>query len=422
MRFCMELRPSAVSQGVVGIAGHAGIGHAFSHSGFFQEDSGGFAILLTLLGKACPLDIEIASVSVVDGDTVVVQTKGGGRGEARALHGFTLYEEKMMQGVAGVACAAPQTLASQAYGRIYGQGAGAQGAAFCLAIAKALMDTVRKQWPEKTFSAPEDLPGCCGEYLGGVFESGEMTVSWLLTINASEDGKGPNEDSEGCVPIGSKALLMQQLGMDSIPLLVLEGKAYVPAMDPPLKENALFVRWHNEYDNPVSGQCYARAAQESGYPALVLDQTYPRMDTSLPDEARRLGTVIADLGKAYAEATTSTEKIDIIAQLATICSHDAGGSTYMSNLVHYYSGSGGLWPGMGAMLSFVVTQEEASTWKTLRFTDEELELASGVLFKAVQYLYERREEAVVFVRERRPDISSEALLERVYARHQVGKE
>ena len=93
----MELRPSACQKGMIGIAGHVGVGHAFSHSGFFQEDSGGFAVLLTLLGRACPLDIEIASVEVLDGEHVVVTTRGGGTGSAWALHGFTPYEERLMQ-------------------------------------------------------------------------------------------------------------------------------------------------------------------------------------------------------------------------------------------------------------------------------------------------------------------------------------
>lgn len=58
----MKLKPSEALKGQVGIAGHAGIGHAFSHSGFFQEDSGGLAVLITLLERAWPMNMTIASV------------------------------------------------------------------------------------------------------------------------------------------------------------------------------------------------------------------------------------------------------------------------------------------------------------------------------------------------------------------------
>lgn len=114
---------------------------------------------------------------------------------------------------------------------------------------------------------------------------------------------------------------MRALDMDNIPLLVLEGKAYAPTHEPPLAHNALFVRWNEEYDNPVSGQCYERAARESGYPVLVQSDTYPRMGTSLSEETQRLGQRIASLGEAYGKAETSSEKIALMAELTTLCSH-----------------------------------------------------------------------------------------------------
>ncbi|RRD70774.1 MULTISPECIES: hypothetical protein [unclassified Desulfovibrio] len=412
----MELRPSACQKGMIGIAGHVGVGHAFSHSGFFQEDSGGFAVLLTLLDRACPLDIEIASVRVLDGEHVVVTTRGGGTGSAWALHGFTPYEESLMQQAVRQRCAAPQTLASLIFGRVYGQGAGTQACAFCLAAAKAMLDTVRTAWPYTLASAPEDMPNSCGEYLGGVIDINGIPASWLLTINATCGGIGPNEDAEGCVPIGNKAQIMRALDMENTPLLVLEGKAYMPTQEPPLAHNALFVRWNGEYDNPVSGQCYERAARESGYPVLVQSNTYPRMGTSLSEETQHLGQRIVSLGEAYGKAETAAEKIELMAELATLCSHDAGGSIFMSDAVHRYAGNGGLWPGLGAMLSLIVTEEEARTWKSLRLTQEELDMLTDVLARAASYLYERREEALAFVSERRPRITGEDLLRMISRR------
>ena len=409
----MKVKPSSSSRGVIGIAGHAGIGHAFSHSGFFQEDSGGLAVLLTLLGRACPLDITIASVDVDEAENVVVTTRGGGIGRASARHGFSPYEKEMMQKAVGMHCAAVQTLASRVYGRVYGQGAGSQACAFSLAVARAMLDTVRIQWPFRTVGAKDDIPGSCGEFLGGVMDMDNVPVSWMLTINASSGGSGPNEDSEGCVPIGGKAVLMHELGMDAMPLIVLEGKAYVPDQQPPLDVNSLFIRWNNEFDNPVVGECCARAARESGFPICVLSDTYPRKSGFLREETRRLGQRIEKLGHEYSMAATSSRKVKIIADLAEICSHDAGGSIFMSEGVHQVVGNGGLWPGLGAMLSMAVTKAEADTWKTLRFTDEELDLLVDVLSRAVSHLQARREEALVFVSERKPDISAEELWKNV---------
>ena len=402
----MNLKPSAASKGVIGIAGHAGIGHAFSHSGFFQEDSGGFAYLTTLLCRTCPAaDITIASVDIDEEGRVVVTTKGGGVGRASALHGFSPYEKELMQRAVGMRCAAPQTLSGRIFGRTYGQGAGTQASAFSLAAANAMMDTVRVQWPSRTIGAPDDLPGCAGSFLGGVLDIDDMPVSWLLTINASENGTGPNEDSEGCVPIGNKGRIMQELGMLDMPLLVLEGKAYVPALQPPLEENSIFIRWNSKYDNIVSGECLVRAAKETGQPVCVLPDTYSRYTTELADETRRIGERIEALGHAYASETNAARKIALIAELATICNHDSAGSIFMTNDIQRIVGNGGLWPGLGAMLALIVTREEADLWKTLRLTDEEMNMVVDILVKAAQYLYERKDEAMVYVEQRRPEIS-----------------
>ena len=134
------------------------------------------------------------------------------------------------------------------------------------------------------------------------------------------------------------------------------------------------------------------------------------MGTFLSEETRRLGQRIVSLGEAYGKAEASSEKIELMAELATLCSHDAGGSIFMSDAVHRYAGNGGLWPGLGAMLSLIVTEEEARTWKSLRLTQEELNMLADVLAKAAGYLYGRREEALAFVRERRPRINGEDLL------------
>ena len=41
-------------KGILGISGHAGVGHVHSHSGFVQDDSAGLAVAALILKKALP--------------------------------------------------------------------------------------------------------------------------------------------------------------------------------------------------------------------------------------------------------------------------------------------------------------------------------------------------------------------------------
>ena len=66
---------------VIGIVGHAGCGHANSHCGFIQDDSGGLCALLRILQKATGVDLTIDKVGVVTGveGSFSVRTAAGGR-------------------------------------------------------------------------------------------------------------------------------------------------------------------------------------------------------------------------------------------------------------------------------------------------------------------------------------------------------
>lgn len=46
---------SKTSIGKIGICGHIGVGHTYSHSGFVQDDGAGFAVVATLLKKLTQL-------------------------------------------------------------------------------------------------------------------------------------------------------------------------------------------------------------------------------------------------------------------------------------------------------------------------------------------------------------------------------
>ena len=57
-----QVRLSTAEQGTLGIVGHVGCGHANSHCGFVQDDSGGLATVLLILQRATQLDLTIREV------------------------------------------------------------------------------------------------------------------------------------------------------------------------------------------------------------------------------------------------------------------------------------------------------------------------------------------------------------------------
>ena len=88
----MQVKLSSARKGRFGIVGHAGCGHANSHCGFVQDDSGGLAAVLRILQLATGLDLAIAKVEPAVGRTgagFMVETASGGRAFAEARRGVT---------------------------------------------------------------------------------------------------------------------------------------------------------------------------------------------------------------------------------------------------------------------------------------------------------------------------------------------
>ena len=75
----MEILFSEQQKGILGISGHAGVGHVHSHSGFVQDDSAGLTAAALILKKALPVDTAISHVQVsIEEGTITVYTNGGG--------------------------------------------------------------------------------------------------------------------------------------------------------------------------------------------------------------------------------------------------------------------------------------------------------------------------------------------------------
>lgn len=401
----MKLTPLACHHApLMAFAGHIGVGHVNSHLGFVQDDATGLATLLTLLLRACPLDMTVTGIHTDDGELSVCLACGG-RGKATLSDGFSPFEAELLQRTVGLCDLSSQSLATRVLGRIRGQGMDRLGAVLTLAHARALLDALRCHWPAGVRHAADDVPGSCGEFLGGMLSLEGMPCAWLLTINASPDGSGPVEDSEGILPVGSKGRIMRELGMDHIPCIVLESKAYSPGTSDALEGNVPWIRWNRDSDNPAVGRCLAEAARQCRTEAVVNDGAYPRRPADLDTAGRALGERIARLGQDYAAARTSAQKVALASELARILEREIGGTSFMSQSIHSLAGGGGLWPGQSAVLSLLAGATEYRRLKAVITERQELELLADISLTAAVLLRERLPEAQAFIRERtlRPD-------------------
>ena len=405
----MYLAPAPLAHGMAGIAGHVGVGHAYSHSGFMQDDSTGFSVLLFLLCRVHAMDVTIADVQCPDGKTICVTTRGGGTGQAAARRGVSPFELGIMRQAIGRGRESLQHLVCRLFGRMYGQGVYDVATAFELAVAVAQLDTVRQCWPHETVYDRDDTPESCGVFLGGNLALDGQPVAWLLSINASQGGIGPNEDSEGIIPIGNKGRLMQRLGMDRHPVIVLEAKSFVPSMKDTVHAASFFVRWNETFDNAVVGRSLALAAEKQAMPCIVQGNAYQR-DDQLSRETRNVGCEIAEIGERYAHAETAAQKVSLAGRLSVIVSERLGGSIFLSDAIFRIVGGGGLWPGQAAVLSLLATEAYACRMCTMVTENEELEGMVNVTLDGMGILLANIDEAHAVMRARKEALSPEALL------------
>lgn len=410
----MKLSPLPCDhKAVLAFAGHIGVGHVNSHQGFVQDDAVGFATLLALLLRTCPLDPTVTDIRT-DQDRLTVSLACGGQGQASLSGGFSPFEADLLQRGRGLCELSSQTLATKVLGRIRGQGMDKMGAVLILAHARALLDAVRRYWPAGVLHATDDIPGSCGEFLGGMLSLEGTACAWMLTINASPDGSGPVEDSEGIMPVGGKGRLMRELGMCRIPCIVLESKAYSPGDSDSLATSHPWIRWNQDSDNPIVGQCLTEAARQCHAQAIVNDRAYPRRPGDLDRASQALGEKISKLGQEYARARTSAQKVALAAALADILEQEIGGTSFMSQAVHSVAAGGGLWPGQAAMLSLLASRHEYESLKVLIISRQELELLADIALAAAILLRDRLPEASSFIQARSPQPEPERLLHELY--------
>jgi hypothetical protein len=383
----MRVTPTPEGKSIIGISGHAGVGHAHSHCGFVQDDSAGFTVAIEILKNAFPVDTTISDVSadVLTG-LITVTTKDGGIGSATPRRGVTPHEVSMMNGALGLDALYSHSVAFRVFGRIYGQGVLEAPVAFQAACCFAVLDTFDKKHPGKLIRGKEDMPGKIGGCIGARVEIDGVQVSVMGLVNASEGGVGPAEDLEGNIALGDKGRAMKELGLDRLPTIILESKAYVPAVCEGVDHDNIWIRCNAEADNKYVYDALIEGVETVGLSYMSSDAAYPRNTGEMKAADKSLGERIVEIGKAFANSPTSAEKVRLISELAVITSQDAGGVTFMSAHMHDQVGGGGIMPGTSAVLSMAVSEPYINEWKIPAFQPEDASNYIRVICKSLPVL------------------------------------
>lgn len=378
-----------------GILGHVGIGHVHSISGFVHDDSVGFAVTVSLMRDALPVDVRVTDVHA-DPDTgwIEVHTADGGKGRARPRRGVTPAQVDILRRAVGQDAMCCQNLAIHTLGRMYGQGVHEEAACFQAAAAYAVLDTFVQRWPDHADLVEDIFEDNVDMALGMCVRRGPLELALMAVINHTAGGLGPNENSEGSVPYGSaKAALMTRLGLQEAPSFMVESKAYVPAICGNLHNRSLLVRANRTADNMVMAELLRDAGKAVGVPMQHDFDAYPRHNDMLGIQTRKLATIVEDLGRALSRAVNGRDKVRITGELARLVSEDLGGVSFMSDAIHNIVGSGGMMPGSGAMLSMLIPRSEADHWKIPVFMPEDMAAYRAVLLAALDLLPARLDEA-----------------------------
>lgn len=405
----MKYTETVIQQAKIGLLGHIGVGHIHSHSGFVQDDSMGFAMLVRILQECNYFDIIIKKINVVD-DYVEIQLQSGGIGTANVARGICFCDKELLHRAEQKSFLSPQYLSSFLFGKIYGQGVSELATAVSLAYSKAILDTIRKNWSE-TLYMQDNVPNSAGEFLGGNLIVNDTVIAWLLTINASNGGLAPNEDAEGNVPVGNKGIIMKKLGLDVLPSIILESKAYVPSLQDQVKVDCYNIRWNKKNDNNIVGQALIDAISSQNLPFVCSNTAYIRNDDSLEKEIHRIGDMLMLLGEKYKYSKTAEERIKLAHRLAILVSEEMGGSIFMSNEIFKIFAGGGLLPGTSAVLSYCSSYDSIQKDKQVIYTQEEVEQIIAILPRIIENIMASYEQAITELQIKRIDVSSEKLLE-----------
>lgn len=371
--------------GSIGVVGHVGCGHCHSVNGQVQDDSVGLAVILYFFQKVTKLSLEIFDITF-DENKIIVNLKNGGIGYGIARRGITPFEKNIIKNLIGKEALMTHTIVLKEFGRIYGQGVLEVPVALQSAIANALLDGFYKNFPDNFKITKENIGDNYGYILGSVLDIGNISVSFLATVNATLGGIGPNEDLEGNSNYFSKKLIVEYFKLDKIPTIVLESKFFNNALQD-LKTDTFIIRGDKEDDNIDVVNALIQACSILNYPYWYYDLgSMKRKIDSLKLKTIDIGQKIEILGNQLALANLSEEKVRIVSELATIVSQDCGGVTFMSNHIHNEIGGVGLIKQTGAVLSLGVSKKYINENIIPYLTEEDLEKYYQIVLKTISIL------------------------------------
>lgn len=371
--------------GSIGVVGHVGCGHCHSVNGQVQDDSVGLAVILYFFQKVTKLSLEIFDITF-DKNKIIVNLKNGGIGYGIARRGITPFEKNIIKNLIGKEALMTHTIVLKEFGRIYGQGVLEVPVALQSAIANALLDGFYKNFPDNFKITKENIGDNYGYILGSVLDIGNISVSFLATVNATLGGIGPNEDLEGNSNYFSKKLIVEYFKLDKIPTVVLESKFFNNALQD-LKTDTFIIRGDKEDDNIDVVNALIQACSTLNYPYWYYDLgSMKRKIDSLKLKTIDIGQKIERLGNQLALANLSEEKVRIVSELATIISQDCGGVTFMSNHIHNEIGGVGLIKQTGAVLSLGVSKKYINENIIPYLTKEDLEKYYQIVLKTISIL------------------------------------
>ena len=381
------IKLSTAKQGLYGISGHVGVGHVHSHCGFVQDDSAGFAVAASILQKAVPIDTSIKDVEVdLLTGSITVTTAAGGQGTVTARRGYTPAEKELAKRAVGMDAIYTQNTAVNTFGRIYGQGAMETAVALQGACALAVMDSFALAMGDKLLVSREKMPGKYDKFAGTVIDIDDIPVSLMLVINGTDGGIGPDEDFEGNTNYAEKGVIMEQLGLDKIHTVVVESKAYIPALASTVPENMFMVRAQKDVDCTPLGQAIFAAGKELGLPIRFEEAMMPLVPGALAASTKAIAEEIIATASQLATVDSAADKVQLVAKLNQLVSQDVGGVTFMSNSVHGVMRGAGTLPGISAVLSMVVTTEYRDFWQIPQVTETDVANYQALIFKGIQSL------------------------------------
>jgi|Wag4MinimDraft_13_1082653.scaffolds.fasta_scaffold00920_2 hypothetical protein len=382
------------------IAGHVGVGHVFSHSGFVQDDSQGFAVVGHMIKDLFKVRTKIESVDVdLNANVITIKTKDGGVGQGRPRRGITPFEAEMLKHLEGEEGLFPHYATLKVFGRFYGHGVSEVPVATEYAISTAVMDTFAKNIPEFYVARREDE--IASDVIGGV-KVKELSTAFLLTINGSKIGVGPVENLEGNVALPPKRGVMERLGVLRSPTIVVESKAYVPSLR--VDRELFLVRYNQDVDNVTVAKSIISSLEEFGADYLEIPSAFPMEKGAMEKSVREVAERIITHADKLKTLDSAIERAKIIAELVKILSEDVGGIIFMDNKLHDIVRAAGIMPGTAAVFSKVVPEEYIQKYKVVFTTKDDVGAMSKVLKRAIEVLLDKYPNSIDEIKEKFVDV------------------